>query len=99
MDPQEINNFSRSASGLMGSVAAMLWIRDTWPRRVGYVLAGAMASHYAAPHLARWSSTDEALAGFLVGLFSMALAAKVFETLEAMQASQLLDRLLRRIGL
>lgn len=99
MDAQELGNLTKSASGLMGSVAAMLWIKDTWPRRVGYVLAGALASHYAAPHLARWSATDEALAGFLVGLFSMALAAKVFETIEAVKASDLYDRIMRRVGL
>lgn len=90
---------ARHAPGLFGAVAAMLWIKDTWPRRVGFTFAGASASHYASGAVAAWSGMDEGLAGFLVGLFSMAIAAKVFEALEAFKSSDLVDRLLKRAGL
>jgi hypothetical protein len=94
------SDISRHAPGVLGSLAAMLWIRDTWPRRVGYVLAGAAASHYAAPALAAvMPGADLSLTGFLVGLFSMATTAKVFETLEALRSSDLVERILKRVGL
>lgn len=96
MDTQEI---ARHAPGLLGAITATLWIKDTWPRRIAYVVAGAAASHYAAPQVAGWTGTDIALAGFLVGLFSMAVAAKVFETVESVKASDLVDRILRKVGL
>jgi hypothetical protein len=90
---------TRHAPGVFGSLAAMLWIRDTWPRRIGYMVAGAISSHYAAPWVAQWTGIDLALAGFLVGLFGLAIVAKVFETLESIKPAELGERILRRWGL
>ena len=87
------------APGLLGSIAAMLWIRDTWPRRIAYIAAGAIASHYGAPVIARWLDADPSLAGFLVGLFSMACCAKLFEAIEALSPKKLIDRILTKVGL
>ena len=87
------------APGLFGSLAALLWIKDTWPRRIGYVLTGTAASHYCAPSIAMWTGADLALAGFLVGLFSMAVAAKLFESIEALKPADAINRLLTRLGL
>lgn len=92
------NDVARHAPGVLGSLAALLWIKDSWPRRVGYVVAGSAASHYASPMAALLLNTDQGLAGFLIGLFSMAITAKIFETIEAVQAGQLIDRLLKRWG-
>jgi hypothetical protein len=92
------SDVSRHAPGVLGSLAALLWIKDTWPRRMGYVLAGSAASHYASPYAALLLNTDQGLAGFLIGLFSMAVAAKCFETIESVKAAEMFDRLLKRWG-
>ena len=90
---------TRHAPGFLGSIAAMLWVKDTWPRRIGYVGAGSVVSHYAAPWVAQWTSIDLALAGFLVGLFGLAIVAKIFEALESIKPADLGERILRRWGL
>lgn len=95
----DAHEFSRHAPGFLGSVAAMLFIKDTWPRRVGYMLAGVAASHYASGAVAAATRLDEGLAGFLVGLFSMAVAAKLFEALETLKSADLIERLMKRVGL
>lgn len=90
---------TRHTPGLLGAIAATLWIKDTWPRRVAYVAVGSIASHYGSPSVAAWLASDPALSGFLVGLFSMACAAKAFEALEALSPKVLIDRILTRLGL
>lgn len=77
----------------------MFWIKDTWPRRVSYVFVGAASSYYGATELASVLGIEKGLAGFLIGLFGMAIAAKVFETIESVVPSKVIDTVLKRFGL
>jgi hypothetical protein len=43
-------------------------------------------------------NADHGLSGFLTGLFSMAISAKLFETIDAVRSSDLLDRVLKKFG-
>jgi hypothetical protein len=85
---------TRHAPGFLGAVAALLWVRDTWPRRVVYTLAGMAASYYGAPPAAAFAQSPEGLVGFFMGLFSMAVAAKVFELIEAVKPKAIVAALL-----
>jgi hypothetical protein len=83
---------TQATPGLIGSLIALLWIKDTWPRRIAFFAAGAATSYYGSPFIAKWTNLDKGLAGFLVGLLGMAIAVKVFETLAALQPGDILRR-------
>jgi hypothetical protein len=90
----------QATPGVLGSGAAMLFIRGPWSQRLAMVIPGAALSYYAAAHLAQTVHMPEGLAGFLLGLFGMAMVAKVFETWESLQLGPLIQRFLaKRLGL
>ena len=95
IDPE----ITKHAPGLLGSLVAVFLIKDTWSRRLVLLIAGVAAAAYGAPHVSLRSGADAELAGFLTGLFSMAVAAKLIEVIDAVKPSDLIDRILKRIGL
>lgn len=95
MEPELVKN----APGILGSLTAVFLLKDTWPRRLLLFLAGWVASRYGAPWVSFRLDMDPEVAGFLTGLFSMAIVAKLFEMIEAVNPKELLDRLLQKVGL
>lgn len=92
-------NYIKHAAGPVGAATALLWIKDTWPRKLVMMLGGAALSLYAAPDVAAWSGLQQGLAGFLLGLFGMAGVAKVFSTWEALDLGALLKKFIaKRLG-
>jgi hypothetical protein len=96
---EDPSGYFKHLSDWLGSLVAVFLLRDTWPRRVVLFVAGALAAYYGAPYVASHAGADRELAGFLTGLFSMAVTAKVFEAVESLQPKDLVDRVLRRLGL
>ena len=96
----ENNEIVRGTPGLIGAISAMLWLKETWLRRASSVIAGSAASYYGTPFgLTLFSSLDSNLMGFLIGLFGMAIAIKLFETLEQFPTKSIVDRVLTKLGL
>ena len=89
----------KHAPGILGSLTAVFLLKDTWPRRGLLFFAGWASAHFIAPMVAKYLSIDAEVAGFIVGVFSMAIVAKSFEVVEAIQPKDLVDRLLKRWGL
>lgn len=87
--------------GLVGSIVSVGFLRNaTWPRRIALVLGGYAAAHTLSPQTAIWlGAEDTGGIGFMLGLFSMAIVAQVFAMIDAIEPRDLLDRLLRRVGL
>lgn len=89
----------KALPGTIGSIVALRWISGSPLQRIAAVVGGVAASWYAGEHAAAWLDVNPGLAGFLIGLFGMAVAAKVFELIAQINAPALLDRVLRRWGL
>jgi hypothetical protein len=89
----------KAMPGVLGSIVALRWIAGSPLQRIASVLGGTSSSWYAGEHLAGWLGVNIGLSGFLVGLFGMAIAAKVFELLAQIDGVAILDRILRRWGL
>jgi hypothetical protein len=88
-----------AAPGLLGALVALRWVGGTpWQLCAAFV-GGASASYYGTPHLVSWSGANPGLAGFLIGLFGMAIAARVFDGLAAVPTARVVDALLRKFGL
>lgn len=100
MQQQEIPaEVYKALPGALGSLVALRWIVGTPLQRITAVLGGSSGAYYGTPYMATVLGTDHGLTGFLLGLFAMAIAAKVFEGLMAMNLGERFDRLLTRLGL
>ena len=78
-----------------------------WARqgeRGSMALGGAVVSYYATSPAAAWvgMTNAEGLVGFLIGLFGMAIIAKVYEAIGALDAPRIAadtwDAIKRRLG-
>lgn len=87
----------KALPGAVGSLIALAWMKAPWPRKVVMWASGAALSYFAASSAATWANTNEGLAGFLLGLFGMAVVDKVFKTWESFDATALLGEALRKL--
>lgn len=86
-------------SGVAGSLLALIFLKPPVVQLVGYMAGGILTSYYLTPIFAEMLSAPVSTTGFVVGLFSMAVLAKIFHMLEALDVKDLLGRLLKKIGL
>ena len=89
----------KALPGAIGAIVALRWITGPPLQRIAALIGGIGASYYAASWSARIMGTDEGLAGFLIGLFGMAIASKVFEAIAVLAPADLVSRILRKFGL
>lgn len=85
-------NLSKQIPGVLGALSAVLFLKGSWWQRVGMVLPGCVLARYAGEPLAQMLHMNESLAGYLLGLFGMAMVGKVFETWQALELGTLLRR-------
>jgi len=86
--------------GTWGSLAALLWMKEPWPRKICMFLVGAILASYATADVSKWIGLDEGFVGFLVGLFGMAIVARIFEFLSTFNLYKTIDSWVsRRLGI
>lgn len=99
--PPELRN---AGPGIAGSALALFFMRRTPFVMVGIFLGGCVVSYYVTPWLYEQLDMERGrdMLGFIVGLFGMSTTAKIFDTLEAINASDLwkaiLDFIRKRLG-
>jgi hypothetical protein len=83
---------AKAGPGLIGSLVAVGLMRDVSPwRRVIAFIAGAACSYYGADTVVLMlPAVKEGFAGFVLGLFGMALVVKIYETLDDIKPAQLM---------
>lgn len=68
--------------GAVGSAgAALFWLKGSWYRLFGMFLLGVACAHYLGGWLATWAEVSAAATGLVVGLFSMAIADRLFHSI------------------
>ncbi len=85
-------------AGLVGAVVSMQFLQGSWPARVNLALSGAAISYFAAPYLSAKIGLPEGLTGFLLGLFGMAVASRVWEWIQTTPVAELWQLLLAKLG-
>lgn len=83
-----------TVAGAAGSVASLKFIPGRWYEKLGMVVGGAVAARYLTYPLIDvfgllHRETDEAALAFLIGLFGMAVANKLFEALAALNSAEI----------
>lgn len=89
---------TKAVAGFFGALVSLKFLKDAsgW-ERFFMVLGGTCLSFFVAPHLAKgigWTDA-EGLVGFLLGLFGMALVAKIYEGITALKAEDVIEYLKR----
>lgn len=90
-------------AGIVGAILASLaFIKGTWPERIAMAVGGSIVSLYATPWMAAKTGLPDGLSGFLLGLFGMAICAKVWETIQQVPIAEawkaLLAAMQKRLG-
>ena len=90
-DPNTDFSQAKLLAGLAGSVVSLRFVQGTIPERIFMAVGGAALSYYASTPAARWVGVQDAegLVGFLIGLFGMAVMAKVYEVILVADAKQI----------
>lgn len=89
-------------AGVAGSVISLRFVQGKWYEKVLMIIGGAILAILAASPVAAYvgMSSSEGLVGFLIGLFGMAVASKVYEIIQSVDTKQtsqaFFDWLLRR---
>lgn len=102
MQPDLPPEIGHAAPGALGAIVALRWATGSWWQLALSVLGGATAAWYASDHLAPMLGLGPGLSGalaFLTGLFSMPLAGRVMEAIEALNIGRRINKLLDKWGL
>lgn len=85
-------------AGVAGAVVSLRFVQGSLTERISMCVGGAALSYYAATPTALWVGLPhaEGLVGFLIGLFGMAIMAKVYEAIQATSAADILDAVKRK---
>lgn len=78
-------------AGVAGAVVSLRFVEGTWPERFLMAVGGAALSYFGTTPLAEWMQAPKAegVIGFFIGLFGMAIVAKIYEVLQLMDAKQI----------
>lgn len=91
------------AAGLVGAIVSTRLLQGTWPQKISAALCGAAISFYAAPYVSSRIGLPEGLGGFLIGVFGMAVASRIWEWIQTAPIVPLwqliIDRLRKWLGL
>lgn len=96
--PPELRN---SVPGIAGSALALFFLRRPPWNMVGMFIGGCMLAYFGTHWVSKAAGmeTADGLVGFLLGLFGMALIAKVHDTIEAIDPREALEAIKKRLGL
>ena len=86
-DPQ----IFKLAAGIAGAFVSLRFVQGSWMERLLMAVGGAALSFFATTPLAEWLAAPKAegVIGFFIGLFGMAIVAKVYEVLILLDAKKI----------
>ena len=87
--------------GTVGAAVSVMFMnQETWPRRLSLAAAGAATARFGGEAFSAWTGLDASFSGFIIGLFSMAFVAGVFETWRSLNLSATVTEWIRhKLGL
>lgn len=96
---------SNIIAAILGSLVSLKFVQGTLIERVFMAIGGSALSYYATSPTAAWLGMHmaEGLVGFLIGLFGMAIVAKLYEVVLLLDsktiATELWAGVKKRLGL
>lgn len=74
----DVDILATKLSGVIGAFVSMRFLTGSVKERLTSAVAGAVTSFYSAPWVAVRLGMPEGLAGFLIGLFGMAVCSRLW---------------------
>jgi hypothetical protein len=90
-DQGVVDEVTKFGSGFLGSLVSLRFLKgESWLGKATLVCGGAALAYFAAPALGRLLHMDDALGltGFMLGLFGMAVATKLYEVIQGFNAAE-----------
>jgi hypothetical protein len=88
---------SKVVPGMLGAISAVVLMRENLIRGIAMVAPAAAMSWYGSDFLATKVGMPVGLAGYLLGMFGMAGAAKLLETWEKFDLGGILGSFVRKV--
>ena len=89
---------AKIGASVVGALVSLNFVRGTLPERLSMAAGGASLSYYSSDYIAHSLHMGESigLVGFLIGLFGMAIVAKVYEGITTLEVKRIINDLLGR---
>lgn len=96
--PEPDISTAKLIAGVAGAIVSLRFVQGSALERVSMCVGGAALSYYATTPVAAWVGVPDAegLVGFLIGLFGMAIMAKVYEGIQASSAGEIIEAIKRK---
>lgn len=83
MNLQDFDAFAAKFAGVLGAAVSMRYLQGSWPARLSMAFSGSLVAFYASPYLSLMLDIPEGLAGFLTGMFGMAIVSRAWDAVQA----------------
>jgi len=94
---QDFDALAAKLAGVLGAVVSMHYLQGSWPARLGMAASGSLVAYYASPYLSLLLGIPEGLAGFLTGMFGMAIVSRGWEAVLAAPIGALWQAVIDRV--
>ena len=86
---------TKLCGAFLGSLMSLRWLPGGWIYKLQMLIGGVLVSSYVGDMLAHWSGMNAGAAGFLTGVFGIAVLDKLFELLRSTPWGAMLEERLR----
>ena len=93
-EPTPDVNILKLIAAVAGAVVSLRFVPGTFFERLLMTTGGAAFSYFGTSPIAEWQNVPksaEGLLGFVLGLFSMMIVAKVFEYIQSPRFNKIID--------
>lgn len=93
----DIDSAAARFAGVLGALVSMRYLSGSWPARISMAISGAILSYYVSPWVSHRIGVPEGLAGFLLGLFGMAVVSRAWQAVQEFPISMLWQAVIDRV--
>ncbi|WP_312993411.1 hypothetical protein [Achromobacter animicus] len=97
MNIQDFDAFAAKFAGVLGAAVSMRYLQGSWPARLSMAISGSLVAYYTAPYLSLMLGIPEGLAGFLTGMFGMAIVSRAWEAVQSAPVGALWQAVIDRV--
>ncbi|CAB3854446.1 hypothetical protein LMG26858_01887 [Achromobacter anxifer] len=97
MNIQDFDALAAKLAGVLGALVSMRYLHGSWPARLSMAGSGSLVAYYASPYLSLLLGIPEGLAGFLTGMFGMAIVSRGWEAVQAVPIGALWQAVVDRV--
>jgi len=98
MDDQ-VNTLITKGAPLAGAAISLNWVKGAWGEKLAMFVSGSLLSYYTSSFMALKTGLPEGITGFGLGLFGMAICAKLYEVIQSLPIREIWNRILAWCGL